>query len=467
MSGIFIGLVLYAIISRALDSRKNEVGKSRIKTPSGYIQNAIFYWFLILILTLFTLALTVGITKANVICLFLLLSCPYLLAQLPIYLGRVKLSVSLTNFSYILFGPNVFAGSIFSGYLAAKKIKDNNERHSSLLWLKERFLRNRSDLYSGEIITFVLIDAALTHPNNNEYLVRRLSLLGGLAGKSIPKPIILYVLKRSLAHTLPSNNWSEVMKVVSQWHAISPTMLSSIIDGFYHYKHESVSYKKWKYFLIYCLNAWRYPVVRRWCLANNPNQNSNDNEVVLSRAEAIEKIWLEEHKKVQIDRRTQDSIISILESDMPHWVARAKEIGDWENDTIEVIANQVKDLYRKESVGLSEEQRNELDEKHNAINYIIRNITNRRQLNNYKNPAEEAIDFIQFLSAFDELKEYDSAQMIAFSQYYRALWNWMANLFNNQKEYSLSYFICQSCLPYAENLGDEEFLKSVKHVIES
>ena len=182
MSGLTM-IVLWGLFY-LISYKKNKAHTN--DTPSVWAE-ILVYWFVvgIPVVFLFAIHFFVGFT------FLVLVISPYFLARLPIYLGWVKVSTFLTSHACIFFSRNTFAGSLFSGYLAAKRIKDIDEKQAALSWLREKFLNNRAKLFSGEVVAYILIDSELTHPDDNRYLAQRLALLKSLPSGSIPKKMAL------------------------------------------------------------------------------------------------------------------------------------------------------------------------------------------------------------------------------------------------------------------------------------
>jgi len=390
---------------------------------------------------------------------------PFLISKLLIFFGKVKASYRFAKLAYVFNGKSPFAGGLFAGFIASKKIQDPEKKQTELRWLRDQYLKisSKKKLFSGEIIAFVLIDSELTHPDNNDYLVKRLEIVRHLPAASIPKPIARYAIKRCLAKAFPSNNWQQVMQVLQNWGEVR-THFTNYINAFYQRKIlEKKSFRQMPFF-IRDLLAFRHKAIKQWCHSNllihqNTQTDINDRE------SAIKEIWHQDKTLKGFSESDKKAIYSSLTNDQQQlaWEARAQQLGVHNKDCWREISAKLDSLLEDDQ--LSEEQQKIIDDQHQALKYIKQSIRKKWETNVYRNSAEESVDWLQFLFTFNKLANNKNEQLTAFSAHSGLLWDAMAGFWNNPNEYRLAYMLASICDSYALECGLDDFQDTINFIL--
>lgn len=397
--------------------------------------------------------------------ILLIFISPFLTSRVFIALGWVKTSFRFAELAYVINRKSPFAAGLFAGYLATKKVKNEEKRQTQLRWLRNQYLTipTKQKLFSGEIVVFIFLDCALTHPGNNDYLVKRLKTVAHLPSASISKPIANYAIKRSLANVFPSNNWEQVIKVLQIWGNIS-TNLTNYINTFYK---KNITNEKSSCFVplfIRSLLAFRYTAIKQWCNSNLPLSQNSQNTIGNSN-DAIKQIWYTNKALNDFSDANKNTILTTLTNGQQQlkWESRAKELGVYNQSFWSEITKKLEVVLK--DAQLSEEQQKFIDDQHQALKYIEQNIRKKWDANGYNNSAEESVDWLQFLFVFNRLSFNKNEQVTAFTIYSGFLWDAMAGFWNNPNEYRLAYMLAAMSAPYAHECGLDDFQKTINFIL--
>lgn len=389
----------------------------------------------------------------------LLLVCPSLTSKLPARLGWVKTSYYMGSWSYAFYRRSPFSGAMLRGLQATLRLKNAEQQRKALYWLQLKFQTHKGRLFSGEIVIATIIDSHLTHPNNAEHMAKQLKTLQGLGPASIPSGVSAYAFKNAIAPALANNDWQELADIADQWDTPSTNRLAKFVKEFcgaYIFKRHPFSKITSQFNRLFTLGTpVIYSLPRRYEAAGDYDiQRANIRYDVST---------LNKTQSLNEKQHAQFTASLLGEHAQEKWLARAKTLGAWQNEQAwDKIKQSVElCLAQKSNTQHSgdESYYQEVDRQCQNLKYIGYAIARRVDDKQLGNGAQNYLDWVKIHNILNALKNDQSAQLSAFQSVENIIWNWIADLWNTQRERCLVHYICTVCAPFAYQTGNTELHK--------
>lgn len=456
-----LGLVIGIII---LVYRLNNKGGTKSDQRANQYGYALLIWAIFLLLSFIpksTSLISIATNVALIACTPLLL-LPSLLSALIACFGRVKLSYYIGKLGFFYFGRNPTAGGLLRGYQAAKTLKNVEHQREALLWLRSRYQKHTGKIYSGEMVMYIIIDALLTKPNDDEYLAQRLNLLDGIGQSSIPRGVSVLACKLALIPALSRGDWDAINDIAEQWNTPASNGIAKYLKEFYgryvKYSHVFSKFDCWFWSLVIFRNKDIMKLSRDTIDKLKERENSFEPE-----ASFIESLWINNNKKMsEVEKKNQ--LESLLANHViDKWKNRASTIGvlqiDNAWDAIERSVHQHPQFKIDHDCIEDDEQYERKQSLQKNLRYLEGSIQRKLSEKLPGSGFEHYMDWLKVLNILHELKTHKHEQLLAFSIVHNVLWNWAADLWNNKKERCLVHFIATVCAPLALECNFKEMHK--------
>jgi len=448
VGGVIILIVIIRLIASA--ARSGDSGQKSDTSQNTYAVAIVIWPFFI-----FPFIQFIKKDEIFAIC-YLIFFIPLLLPSLISYLltkfGLVKLSFQVASWSFVYFGQNKFAGSLFRGLQAIQNLKTDAAKTEALRWLKSKYLAHKGKIYSGDMVVATIIDAHLHRPGDNIYMAQQLSLLNGIGSASIHRKIALYASKLALAPALASKDWIQMQRIATQWDAMSYNLITKYILAF----SDRVFNSNYSSIGVFCLRVL--------------NWRRKDLILLLQEFEAfIKEKEATEYRKIKKSELWQFSVFTKkqarnfsqqLNQDTDKWLERAQELGVWDLEEVKVRLNEsVSRVLSIKSHSLVSADNNEyerLEQQHKNLQYVAQSVQGRLHAKSLGHGVQNYLDWLKIKSILHELSVDDGIHSAAFSSIHQIIWNWVADLWNHKRERSLVHFIASNCAPLALDNGHRE-----------
>ncbi|RZA09721.1 MAG: hypothetical protein EOO68_00405, partial [Moraxellaceae bacterium] len=178
-----------------------------------------------------TLILTLG----------LVILFPLVFAQVAVYFGRVKISFYLGRIAYLKHREDVFAGALYYGWRALKRVKPENKERDER-WLQQRLAAHTGTLGSGAMLVHALLKCAAL---NYKELRAHFNFLQGLNKNWIPANLARRLFRIILANACTVGDFNEVRVQARYWQLVGGNPFAQWVDMY----HWSIGAEKIPFFL--------------------------------------------------------------------------------------------------------------------------------------------------------------------------------------------------------------------------
>jgi len=439
------------------------------KRIQGRILTPYFIW-----LTTIGLSTFLYIVEPSLSYIFVCFAIVWLFAGLSSQLcGKFKLvkaSYYLGKNAHFLFRQNPIAGGLLRGFQAAMHMPDDENRVAALRWIREQCMKRKKPLFSGEIIMLVIVDSLLSRPRDYRYLSNRLTFINDLPQASIPESISLLASKYALAPALANRNWDELQRIAKQWNKIDNNHIARYLQSAQKVNYTPGSKYRNSRLFWNGLRMYRYPALKTWVarylVKTTASSDVLTESLQVNRARLYENYAAGNNGDINSVEKTLNALSS--EDQRIRWWNRAKELGVWQpEEAWDAVTNSI-NLYRPNKNITEEALDNSsyefIEQQHQTIRYICQSIDKKVNSTSVGSGAEHSLDWLNYMESLNNLGAYKSAQLSAFSTTHTSIWNWVASLWNDKKEYSLAFIIASHSLPYATECGLSEFEKSLTFI---
>ncbi|MDJ0654653.1 MAG: hypothetical protein QNJ40_10890 [Xanthomonadales bacterium] len=393
---------------------------------------------------------------------------PSVVSLVFVRLGWVAPAYCLGRLAMMYFYRDPAAGAHYRGFQASQYIKDPHRRRRALTWLRNRFQGKRFKIYSGEMVMFVIIDAHLVRPGDEAFLARQLRCLKTVSKPSIPAPVSVLALKFALLPVLPGWNWRQIKSIAEQWDTPAYNLLAKFLFEAAWLRRENAPPSKMLRFLWLCN-------LRYYKLANTAIRRLNADDKIEARAsrDALIAGLYTGHVEGEESQRSLAMRLLLNPGQGLLWRQRAQVLGvpnpdaAWQNLERTVLAH-FRAHFRAGSSDHAldrEADMNTWEERQKALGYLQSSIVTLQNSRQKVSGFEHFSIWMSLLTLLTDLKRDSGDDVLAFGSMSGSIWNWIAGLWNDHREYCLANFMARTCAPLARSLGHHEMYRRLNNDI--
>ena len=460
MGGVvfIIILVIYGINALSDGSK----GVSIRDSQRGY---AGLIWVLVFV---FNFAVIVAYEEAGIIAFVLCLPFifPSAFSLFTAKNGWVKTSFYFGRICFGNYSRNPYSGALFRAFQASQKLS-SSQQLEALTWLQSRYSCYKGKLFSGDMLMIVMIEAMLKRPGDTDFVRQELKLLSSVGKDSIPGGISEFFCKFTLAPALSSGRWAEVLVVANQWNTPSSNRVAQYVIEYYGYHVQAASYHyRWIDVFMASLFAPNQKKLGRALQGLTEGGGEVETQHVIPRQWA-RRINNEPYEREVLTKEVQYMLTNDTKT---HWEGRVQTLGLWQPDeALESIVESLNHFVNLscadgQAEDVSEDQLEQYEREYKNIYYICRNIDKQVEKKGHDTSINNFFVWLNIWRSMQVLKTSTGGWGGAFSMMHDSLWNWIALLWNTQRDLSVTYFISSASAPIAKEGGHEKFYQSLRSI---
>ncbi len=381
---------------------------------------------------------------------FIPLLFPSFIAYLFCCSARYKAAYYISLIAIFSFMEDRYGGALYSGYKAASKLKNKENKNNALQWLRSRYLRRKHVVFSGEMAMIVIIEAEINKPDDLQYLSDQLALLNGYARNSVPKQIRSLIFKQRVLLALAHQNWEKAVLIAKKF--IGNKHADFIVEFYKRYIHPHERPNWGNYFFSWLANSFDRKLIRALKLAKQQKLANLD-----IRATPLQELWLaelniREFNFDQIDRQLKSLQTPPLKK---RWRLRAEELGIRDDEAWSIIENSIARVGSQDQAN-NEEAIAKKETSLKKLRYYVHSIEKRIDEEAFAYGPEQFLDWWHLLEMLNEFKDSKQDLNAAFLISHTCIWNWTSRMWNSKTQRCLVFFICRISAPLAHDCGITE-----------
>jgi hypothetical protein len=377
-------------------------------------------------------------------------------AQIAVYFGRVKMSYYLGRIAYLLHREDVFAGALYYGWRALKRVKPHDKAREER-WLQQRLAAHTDTLGSGAMLMHALLKSEAL---NYKDLRAHFNFLQGLNKNWIPANLARRLFRIILANACTEGDFNEIRVQARYWQLVGSNPFAQWVDMY----HWSLGVEKVP-FLMRLKIAWLNLRVGNATFKNYLPQLKNSVVVPSSNSHSFAELKQIEaslyaglHTNAAQLNEAWRHYLSTQAAD--EWMPRIQVLSCFNGQAVyERLERSVQDVISLRSGEGDLESEAAMQQRENAFKLLqikIAAMVNRTEHHKLMTGIQEYEEFLAIVRVAERLGKDEHTRAQAFFHMRSPCWNWIAEMWNNKKDRPLAYLAGNYLAPLAKQFGDTE-----------
>lgn len=383
-----------------------------------------------------------------------LILLPSLFAQLCIVCGWVKPSFYLGRIAYFINRRDIFGGALFYGWCALRRSKT---QETDRQWLLQRLAK-----YQGTLGSSAILMHGLLHADGKNYpqLLAHFNILQGLNKNWLLPALARSVCRFILARACFEGDFAQIRQQARYWQLVGRNKFAQWVD-MYHWSLGAKNIPRvmrlklrWLYFWVGNGPLKQYLAqlaVRQIPAATDLSRLENlvHSEISLLQSGAGEQALLNK------------AWLNYLGEQLPaQWQPRCSELGCFNGtEALQQLRHSVLTAISLRGGGADMDNDAAMQERENNFKLLrikLHALVSRCENQQLMTGVQEYEEFMALLRVATQLGKDDHTRGQIYFQLRSPIWNWMAELWNNQKNRPLAFLAGSYLAPLAKEFGDTE-----------